>query len=116
MTGAAGSNPGSITFGGQRWPDIVGPLHVKQGWGEAQLSGVIHDVNVKDYSYYGGCVYGCGVAYCGICDASENKVGWGIDAGVKFNLPWYRWRQLPVHGFVHAERDVVLGSRGRDVG
>ena len=36
-----------ITFGGQRWPDIVGALHVKQGWGEAQVSGVIHDVNVQ---------------------------------------------------------------------
>ena len=47
MTGAAGSNPGNITFGGQKWPDIVGALHVKQGWGEAQLSGVIHDVNVE---------------------------------------------------------------------
>src|SRR5271157_1663897 len=57
MTGAGGggpnSNPGSITFGGQRWPDIVGALHVKQGWGEAQVSAVIHNVNVKDYNYYG---------------------------------------------------------------
>ena len=58
MTGAGniGVNaftPGSITFGGQRWPDIVGALHVKQGWGEAQVSGVIHDVNVKDYNFNG---------------------------------------------------------------
>ncbi|HEY1886339.1 MAG TPA: porin, partial [Roseiarcus sp.] len=40
----AGNGPtvaGPTTFGGQRWPDIVGALHVKQGWGEAQLSGVI---------------------------------------------------------------------------
>ena len=42
-----------ITFGGQRWPDIVGALHVKQGWGEAQVSGVIHDVNVADNTYDG---------------------------------------------------------------
>ena len=41
-----GAIPGSITFGGQRWPDIVGALHVTQGWGEAQLSGVLHNVNV----------------------------------------------------------------------
>ena len=86
MTGAAGSNPGSITFGGQRWPDIVGALHVKQGWGEAQISGVIHDVNVHDNVAYGLATCGLGSL---ICDASENKVGWGIDAGVKFNLPWY---------------------------
>ena len=38
-------------FAGQRWPDIVGALHVKQGWGEAQLSGVIHNVNVFDNVY-----------------------------------------------------------------
>ena len=43
---------GPTTFGGQRWPDIVGALHVKQGWGEAQVSGVIHNVNVRDYNYY----------------------------------------------------------------
>ena len=38
-------------FAGQRWPDIVGALHVKQGWGEAQVSGVIHNVNVFDNVY-----------------------------------------------------------------
>ena len=40
-------------YGGQRWPDIVGALHFKQGWGEAQVSGVIHDVNV-DYNGFDG--------------------------------------------------------------
>ena len=88
MTGAAGTNPGAITFGGTRWPDIVGALHVKQGWGEAQISGVIHNVNVKDYTYYDAT--GCGYySVLAACDASESKVGWGLDAGVKFNLPWY---------------------------
>ena len=55
-TGAAGSNPGNITFGGQRWPDIVGVLHVKQDWGEAQLSGVIHNVNVSSDAVTSGAV------------------------------------------------------------
>ena len=64
LTGAAGSNPGNITFGGQRWPDIVGALHVKQGWGEAQLSGVIHDVNVSSNAITSGAIAadGCGVS------------------------------------------------------
>ena len=39
MTGAAGSNPGNITFGGQRWPDIVGSLHVKQALGRSAIVG-----------------------------------------------------------------------------
>ena len=53
MTGgysSGGNGPsvaGPTTFGGQRWPDIVGALHLKQGWGEAQVSGVIHNVNVS---------------------------------------------------------------------
>ena len=34
-----------------KWPDFVGALHVKQGWGEAQVSGVIHNVNVHDNAY-----------------------------------------------------------------
>ena len=34
-----------------KWPDFVGALHVKQGWGEAQVSGVIHNVNVNDAAY-----------------------------------------------------------------
>ena len=92
--GSDGNGPnvagGPTTFGGQRWPDIVGALHVKQGWGEAQVSGVIHNVNVRDYTYFntGTCgVTVTGAAGTGICDASQGKVGWGVDAGVKLNLP-----------------------------
>jgi Porin subfamily len=83
--------PGSITYGGQRWPDIVGALHVKQGWGEAQISGVIHDVNVKDYNFNGTFPVSetCGILGLSICNASEGKVGWGIDAGVKWNIGWF---------------------------
>jgi hypothetical protein len=76
---------GSVQYGGQKWPDIVGTLHVKQGWGEAQISGVIHNVNVEDNSFYGGLA--CGSLFDVACNASETKVGWGLDAGVKFNLP-----------------------------
>jgi Porin subfamily len=75
--------------GGQRWPDFVGALHVKQGWGEAQVSGVIHDVAVRD------AIYGTGTAAsltCGldgdlVCNGGHNQIGWGVDAGVKINLP-----------------------------
>ena len=86
----SGPNPGqfnatNITFGGQRWPDIVGALHVKQGWGEAQLSGVLHDVNVSDNVYNGQ--FGCGGVALAGCNGQENKMGWGIDAGVKVYLP-----------------------------
>src|SRR6202020_1064743 len=80
-----GGVPGPTTFGGQRWPDIVGALHVKQGWGEAQVSGVIHNVNVRDYGFFND--GGCGITGAALCNASQGKVGWGVDAGVKYNLP-----------------------------
>src|SRR6202522_1149185 len=83
----AGSVPGPTTYGGQRWPDIVGALHVKQGWGEAQVSGVIHNVNVQDEEFNGTAT--CGITGVAGCAAGEGRVGWGIDAGVKVNLqPW----------------------------
>ena len=91
ITRALGSSqaavPGPTTFGGQRWPDIVGALHVKQGWGEAQVSGVIHNVNVQDEEFNGTAT--CGITGVAACAAGESRVGWGIDAGVKVNLqPW----------------------------
>ncbi len=87
---------GNLTYGGQRWPDIVAQLHVKQGWGEAQVSGVIHDVRVADQAYAGaagvlpadGGTGGCGVgAYMTNCNFQKTQTGWGVDAGVKINLP-----------------------------
>ena len=84
---------GTLKYGGQKWPDFVGALHVKQGWGEAQLSGVIHNVNVVDTAYelapY-NLVTGassCGLTVFAPCNAEHNQIGWGIDAGVKVNLP-----------------------------
>ena len=50
MSNALAPHP-LITYGGQKWPDFVGALHVKQGWGEAQVSGVIYNVNVADFAY-----------------------------------------------------------------
>jgi hypothetical protein len=76
--------PGPTTFGGQRWPDIVGALHVKQGWGEAQVSGVIHNVNVQDEAFTGQAT--CGLTSSAACSAGEGRIGWGIDAGIKVNL------------------------------
>ena len=100
-TGSGGGTDlteGTLHYGGNKWPDFVGALHVKQGWGEAQVSGVIHDVNVEDsayqtapYNLVSG-ASGCGITAAGVvgtlpCNAQHNQIGWGIDAGVKVNLP-----------------------------
>ena len=89
--GSGTFNPSLLQYGGQKWPDIVGALHVKQGWGEAQVSGVIHNVNVTasgDGTNYDPAVAGaiCGPGATVLCDGTENKVGWAVDAGVKVNL------------------------------
>jgi len=93
ISGCVG-NPGLISFGGQKWPDIVGALHVKQGWGEAQVSGVIHNVNVTANGFDGAVAdignenLGCGLDGELICNGGQHsQVGWAVDAGVKFNLP-----------------------------
>jgi hypothetical protein len=88
--GVNGGTPSSITFGGEKWPDFVGALHVKQGWGEAQVSGVIHNVNVNATGYDSNTTATgdiCGITGTLGCNFQHNQVGWGVDAGVKVNLP-----------------------------
>jgi hypothetical protein len=77
----------NITFGGQRWPDVVGALHLAQAWGEAQLSGVLHYVNVQDSIFSPG-LAACGASGALPCNAMQNTFGWGVDAGFKIYLPW----------------------------
>jgi len=60
----------NYSYNGERVPDIVGNLKVSQGWGSAQVSGVGHYVSVTGFS-----------------GAIQKTWGFGIDAGVSFNLP-----------------------------
>ena len=62
---------GLLTYHSMQAPDVVANLKVSQGWGSAQLSGVAHQVNVADNA----------------SGATQNTWGFGIDAGVSFNLP-----------------------------
>ena len=94
----SGINQGqNFVFNGQRVPDIVGNLAVSQGWGSAQVSGVLHQVNVTagcDSYLIVSTTNGCGSVFPGNTifnvpygQPTENKWGWGVDAGVSFNLP-----------------------------
>jgi len=62
-----GSN---FTFGGQRWPDFVANVKISQGWGSAQVAGVVHDVRAIGYD-----------------GTTQTRTGWAVDAGVSVNLP-----------------------------
>ncbi len=59
---------------GMTAPDFVANVRVDQPWGAAQLSAVAHQVHVYDTALGGG-------------GPSTDTWGWGIDGGLKFNLP-----------------------------
>jgi hypothetical protein len=65
-----GAGP-NATQGGMRSPDFVAALKISQGWGSAQVSGVAHNVRATAVGLGG----------------NEDDWGWGIDAGISFNLP-----------------------------
>jgi hypothetical protein len=58
-------------YGGQHLPDFTANLRVDQAWGSAQVMGAIHEV-------YPGQIVGL---------HNDNKYGFAVGAGVKFNLP-----------------------------
>ena len=68
---AANSFLGSATGGGLRAPDIVGALNVNQSWGQAHLSGVAHNVRATNMAG----------------TSTLDTWGFGVDAGVVFNIP-----------------------------
>jgi hypothetical protein len=66
---------------GTEAPDIVANIRVKQGWGEAQISGVASYINPKKgFADSVGGVPNGGVG-------GDNEWGWGVQGGVKLNLP-----------------------------
>ena len=83
--GIATQSPGR--YAGRVFPDIVGNLRVDQPWGSASLSGVVRDVS-------GG--------YIGNNQANGSaglsKIGYAIQGGVKFNLPWAKGDEFWVQG------------------
>jgi hypothetical protein len=72
--GATGAAPSQFGF---RVPDIVANLRVDQAWGFAGVSVALHDASG---AYY-GTVNNVGNGH------PEDKYGWAIATGAKFNLP-----------------------------
>ena len=78
VNGVSGLNFDQLSRGndyqvnGQSQPDIVANLKVVQGWGSAQVSGVAHLVDVTGFN-----------------GLLQRKEGFGVDAGVSFNLPTF---------------------------
>ncbi|GGC88118.1 porin [Chelatococcus reniformis] len=79
----------------QQLPDFVANLRVDQSWGSAQISAAVHQVSIGGYNNLG--VYNnAGVAVPPAAVAAgglypqrpEAAYGYGIQAGVKFKLPF----------------------------
>ncbi|MBK9082774.1 MAG: porin [Rhizobiales bacterium] len=64
---------GTVGYSGYRSPDLVAALRVDQGWGSAQLSGVIGRRNTMASNAVGA--------------ASRSYTAWALQAGVQIKLP-----------------------------
>jgi hypothetical protein len=60
-----------FNYAGQSMPDFVANLRVEQGWGSAQISAAVHQVDP---------------AYNGLRKA-DTEYGWAVQGGVQINLP-----------------------------
>jgi Porin subfamily len=66
-------SPLNATLNGARAPDFVVNVRIDQAWGAAQLSGVAHNVYASSAATNPA--------------STQNVWGWGVNGGVKFNLP-----------------------------
>jgi hypothetical protein len=63
--------------GGQTSPDLVANVRVDQGWGSAQIMGVIHPVRAQAFS-----------GPPGLIEAEpDTELGWAAGAGASFDIP-----------------------------
>jgi hypothetical protein len=62
---------GDDNYEGQEWPDLVANVRVDQGWGSAQLMGVVHHIHDKDGS----------PDFTGEGEDDDDMVGWAVGAG-----------------------------------
>ena len=71
-----GGIAGNIPYAGHAMPDIVGRLDFTGTWGQAMLSGAIHQVRA-----------GNGVLFTAANSIADTVYGYAIQGGVKVNLP-----------------------------
>ena len=81
LTAWGSGTPGTDSRGGNTWPEIVGQLRIDQAWGGFHLAGNLVNNHVA---------YGCaGIAGCTEISGTtpSDKIGGGVSAAFKFNLP-----------------------------
>jgi hypothetical protein len=77
-----GMAPGTETRGGNTWPEIVGQLRIDQAWGGFHIAGNILNNHIA---------YACGASGATCTEITgptpSDKIGGGVNAAFKFNLP-----------------------------
>lgn len=90
----------------QVWPNVIAALRVDQAWGSAQISGAVQDNEGDREDYLAPLVV-------------EDDIGWAVQAGAKFNLPFANeGSYFFVQGaysegavsYAGAEEDISFGS------
>jgi opacity protein-like surface antigen len=59
---------GEDVYTGQEYPDVVANIRIEQGWGSAQVMGVLHDVHNGD-------------------SFDDHELGWAVGAGLSVTVP-----------------------------
>ncbi len=67
----------AVAYAGERMPDVVGVLRVDQGWGSAQLSAAVHQIQALNFA----------PAVGGVAPYVDTEYGFAIQGGLKINLP-----------------------------
>jgi hypothetical protein len=60
---------GEGVYTGQEYPDVVANVRIDQGWGAAQIMGVIHDVHNDEDEF------------------DDHEMGWAVGAGLSLTVP-----------------------------
>lgn len=85
-TTAPGAQVGlDATYGGMEIPEVVASLRISQGWGSAQISGVLHQIrSVTDTT---GTFGGVNVTVAGYnAGVVDEEYGFAVQAGVELNV------------------------------
>jgi hypothetical protein len=99
--------PGDTVYGGQSIPDLVANLRYDGAWGEAQLSGAVHQIRYPDEAILG----------IGPSDAvPDADYGWAVGATIGYNLPWGSGSHIVLEGTYAdgAGNYLNLGGLGND--
>ena len=78
---------GSIITQGQDYPDLIASLRVDQGWGSAQLSGMVGQRKYSNATNVFNPATGATVPTLAGVPVDGDEIAWAIQGGVKINLP-----------------------------